>query len=199
LQLTVKRADDSSGNVQIRIELPSSTKRFLDEDFRETIGKILGHNSSLRKSYQNFNAGVGALPTNQSEFRMMHGYYEARMKVEAVLGSWPAFWLTAANDQPIYGGEWPPEFDILEITAGNSFGGGASIVLCGVEPHGSGVSIDGVAWDEAGHLGTAGVSRLHSAPVLHARRRRARAGLGGDHHSGLRPGRGRDRLGHGKA
>lgn len=57
---------------------------------------------------------MSGLPTNQQSFRIMHGYIEARMKIDHVSGSWPAFWLTAARDQPIFGAEWPPEIDILE-------------------------------------------------------------------------------------
>lgn len=71
-------------------------------------------------------SAVGGLPTNQSEFRIMHGYVEARMKIAAVKGAWHAFWMTATNDQPIFGAEWPPEFDIFETTHGDSFGGTAS-------------------------------------------------------------------------
>lgn len=39
---------------------------------------------------------------------VQYGYFECRMKGNKVVGSWPAFWLTAAN------GQWPPEIDILE-------------------------------------------------------------------------------------
>jgi len=69
-------------------------------------------------------SAIGGLPTNQQEFRMMHGYYECRMKVSAVSGAWPAFWLTVAVDQPIYGAPWPPELDILEQES-NAFASGS--------------------------------------------------------------------------
>lgn len=38
-----------------------------------------------------------------------YGYFEARVKVPAGQGLWPAFWLVPANHQ------WPPEIDIMEI------------------------------------------------------------------------------------
>ena len=65
---------------------------------------------------------VGALPTNQQEFRFMHGYVEARIKMPKVKGAWNSFWITAANDEPIYGVEWPPEFDIYESFDGLNYG-----------------------------------------------------------------------------
>jgi len=62
MQLTVKRADDVSGSLQVIIELLSSIKRLINEDLSEAIGHILRNHSSFRKSEQNFNGGVEALP-----------------------------------------------------------------------------------------------------------------------------------------
>ena len=41
-------------------------------------------------------------------FNPLYGYFEARMKLPAVSGSWPAFWMISSSF------EWPPEFDIME-------------------------------------------------------------------------------------
>ena len=45
-------------------------------------------------------------------FAFTYGYVEARMKVPAAVGSWPAFWTYGANTN------WPPEFDICETHGG---------------------------------------------------------------------------------
>jgi beta-glucanase (GH16 family) len=44
-----------------------------------------------------------------------YGYYEARVKVPAGKGLWPAFWLTSST-------RWPPEWDIFEIIDGINYG-----------------------------------------------------------------------------
>lgn len=41
------------------------------------------------------------------DFTPIHGYFEARVRVSGVQGTWPAVWLTAVDT-------WPPEIDILE-------------------------------------------------------------------------------------
>jgi beta-glucanase (GH16 family) len=43
-------------------------------------------------------------------FTPKYGYFEARMKLSGLDGTWPAFWLTPATDV------WPPEIDIIEQT-----------------------------------------------------------------------------------
>ena len=42
-----------------------------------------------------------------SRFKFQHGYLEARLRLPATNGFWPAFWM-------LHGG-WPPEIDILEV------------------------------------------------------------------------------------
>jgi beta-glucanase (GH16 family) len=42
-------------------------------------------------------------------FSFTHGVLEARAKVPAGLGTWPAFWALPAN------GSWPPEVDVMEV------------------------------------------------------------------------------------
>jgi beta-glucanase (GH16 family) len=44
-----------------------------------------------------------------------YGYYEARVKLPAGKGLWPAFWLTSAT-------RWPPEWDIFEVIGGVNYG-----------------------------------------------------------------------------
>jgi len=54
----------------------------------------------------------GGLTTNGT---FTHGYFEARVKVPAGKGLWPAFWTTSSE-------RWPPEWDIFEIIDGEIFG-----------------------------------------------------------------------------
>jgi beta-glucanase (GH16 family) len=42
-----------------------------------------------------------------------YGFYEARIKLEAGRGKWPAFWLLPTDKQ------WPPEIDIMEFLGHN--------------------------------------------------------------------------------
>lgn len=46
-------------------------------------------------------------------FAFQYGYFEARLKIPAGRGLWPAFWTVSAD------GVWPPEIDALEILADN--------------------------------------------------------------------------------
>jgi beta-glucanase (GH16 family) len=46
-------------------------------------------------------------------FAFQYGYFEARLKIPAGGGLWPAFWTVSAD------GIWPPEIDALEILADN--------------------------------------------------------------------------------
>ena len=54
----------------------------------------------------------GSITTNGT---FTHGYFEARVRVPAGKGFWPAYWLTSST-------RWPPEWDIFEIIDGNIFG-----------------------------------------------------------------------------
>jgi beta-glucanase (GH16 family) len=54
----------------------------------------------------------GSLTTKRTFTR---GYFEARVKVPAGKGFWPAFWLTSST-------RWPPEWDIFEIVRGVDHG-----------------------------------------------------------------------------
>lgn len=54
----------------------------------------------------------GSLTTNRT---FTGGYFEARVRVPAGKGFWPAYWLTSST-------RWPPEWDIFEIVNGTIFG-----------------------------------------------------------------------------
>jgi hypothetical protein len=47
----------------------------------------------------------GSITTNRT---FTHGYFEARVKMPAGKGFWPAYWVTSST-------RWPPEWDIFEI------------------------------------------------------------------------------------
>ncbi len=48
-------------------------------------------------------------PDSAPKFRFQYGYVEARVKVPAGKGLWPAVWLLPTEDP------WPPEIDVLEV------------------------------------------------------------------------------------
>jgi len=54
----------------------------------------------------------GSITTNGT---FTHGYFEARVRVPAGKGLWPAYWVTSST-------RWPPEWDIFEIIDGVIFG-----------------------------------------------------------------------------
>lgn len=54
----------------------------------------------------------GSLTTNRT---FTYGYYEARVRLPAGKGFWPAYWLTSST-------RWPPEWDIFEIIDGVIYG-----------------------------------------------------------------------------
>jgi beta-glucanase (GH16 family) len=50
----------------------------------------------------------------RSDFTVRYGFFEARVKMPAGLGVWPAFWLNSdVSDKGALG--WPPEIDIFEF------------------------------------------------------------------------------------
>ncbi|MFN7020335.1 MAG: family 16 glycosylhydrolase [Phycisphaerales bacterium] len=57
-------------------------------------------------------AYVSARINTDNKFEQQYGRFEARMKVPAGQGLWPAFWLLPATDA------WPPEIDIMETVGG---------------------------------------------------------------------------------
>jgi beta-glucanase (GH16 family) len=57
-------------------------------------------------------AYVSARINTAGKFEQQYGRFEARMKVPAGQGFWPAFWLLPAT------GAWPPEIDIMEHIGG---------------------------------------------------------------------------------
>jgi beta-glucanase (GH16 family) len=61
---------------------------------------------------QTFNYTSGLIQ-NKKSFTQTYGYFEARMKIPAGQGFWPAFWTLPSNNS------WPPEIDITEILANN--------------------------------------------------------------------------------
>lgn len=52
----------------------------------------------------------GAINT-QGKFNTTGGYFEARMKMPDLVGTWPAFWMLQNG--------WPPEIDIMEFPVGS--------------------------------------------------------------------------------
>ena len=63
---------------------------------------------------RNSNAAVPQLPYTSGmicsypSFAQSYGFFEAKMKLANVDGSWPAFWMDCADQS------WPPEIDIME-------------------------------------------------------------------------------------
>ncbi len=51
---------------------------------------------------------VSGLITTRGRFAQQYGYFEARVKLPAGKGLWPAVWLLPAS------GGWPPEIDVME-------------------------------------------------------------------------------------
>lgn len=65
----------------------------------------------IRAERQSFGgrAYTSARINTDNKFELQFGRFEARMKVPAGRGYWPAFWLLPAS------GAWPPEIDVMEI------------------------------------------------------------------------------------
>ncbi|MBP2227756.1 beta-glucanase (GH16 family) [Azospirillum agricola] len=54
-------------------------------------------------------AFTSGMITSKPSFSFRYGYMEARMKLPAGRGFWPAFWTWPRNEQ------WPPEIDVMEF------------------------------------------------------------------------------------
>lgn len=61
-----------------------------------------------KQAYAGMNYTTGSVNTNK-RFSFTYGYVEARMRVPACSGCWPAFWMLPAQTG------WPPELDIFEF------------------------------------------------------------------------------------
>ena len=66
----------------------------------------------------------------RSKTLVKYGYFEARVKMPAGVGSWPAFWLNAEQSP------WPPEIDIFEFV-NNGVEDKANMLHTGVIDHGA--------------------------------------------------------------
>jgi beta-glucanase (GH16 family) len=69
--------------------------------------------SSISSLIDGYSYTSGMLNTYHS-FDQTYGLFEARMKLPAGQGFWPAFWLMPEN------GSWPPELDIMENLGNNT-------------------------------------------------------------------------------
>ena len=76
--------------------------------------EVFVENSLLRLRAQRRSLKTGfpytsGMVTTHGKFAFQYGYIEARLKVPAGKGMWPALWILPED------GHWPPEVDVLEI------------------------------------------------------------------------------------
>ncbi len=68
--------------------------------------------ASIRSGAAGFDgkyAYTSGLLTTEGRFSQTYGYFEITLRVPAVRGTWPAFWLLPVDRS------WPPELDVVEI------------------------------------------------------------------------------------
>jgi beta-glucanase (GH16 family) len=99
---TAKNILEGNGFLTLRATKLATPIQYCDKDCRSyTFG------SGMVQS------GGGQWPTRSAGFTFTYGYVEARVKIPAGKGLWPAFWLWPANYND------PPEIDIMENLGDN--------------------------------------------------------------------------------
>lgn len=138
---------------------------YVDPDMTDASGKPLGlnpfeaHDGMLdlvvRPTPPEAKAALGGygyvsgLITSQPSHAQLYGYFEARVKVPAGKGLWPAVWMLPAD------GSWPPEIDMMESVGDPAkawmtlHSAKAKTPGAEVHPDGDGFHTYAVAWDAA--------------------------------------------------
>lgn len=86
--------------------LKGEWQRYSDNENHVFTDQGLALVARVRQGMSDGNIESGML---RSKWTGKYGYFEARMKVPAGRGLWPAFWLNPEDQK------WPPEIDVVEI------------------------------------------------------------------------------------